>query len=125
VVGECALKSDVSKMKGTRCVIGSLGKRKVVGRLFGSAPRAWRRARQAAAYNMAAPTGVVAVAQALSDEGDDTRGGPSWAQSKNGPEDLMGHHGEVGRDGILRWQARKMKKKTGKNLRASTEHGPN
>jgi hypothetical protein len=33
-------------------------------------------------------------------EGDDARGGPSglqcWAQSKNGPEDLMGHHGEMG-----------------------------
>jgi hypothetical protein len=48
-------------------------------------------------------------------EGDDARGGPSgpqcWAQSKNGPEDLMGHHGEVGQDGLLRWQAGKMKKK--------------
>jgi hypothetical protein len=111
VAGECALKSTVSKMKGTRCGIGSLGKRKVVRRLFDSAPHAWRRARQAAAYGVAAPAGAVAAAWALSDEGDDARGGPSWAQSKNGPEDLMGHHGEVGRDGLLRWQARKMKKK--------------
>jgi hypothetical protein len=38
-------------------------------------------------------------------EEDDAEGGPSWAQSKNGPEDLMGHHGEVGRDGL----GRKMK----------------
>jgi hypothetical protein len=38
---------------------------------------------------------------------------------------MMGHHGEVGRDGLLRWQVEKMKKKTGKNLWASTEHGPN
>jgi hypothetical protein len=48
-------------------------------------------------------------------EGDDAGGGPSgpqcWAQSKNGPKDLMGHHGEVGRDGLLRWQAREMKRK--------------
>jgi hypothetical protein len=29
-------------------------------------------------------------------EEDNVRGGPSWAQSKNGTEDLMGHHGEVG-----------------------------
>jgi hypothetical protein len=70
VVGECALKSPVSKMKGTRCGVGSLGKRKVVGRLFGSAPRAWRVVRQAAAYGAAAWAGAVA-ARALSDEGDD------------------------------------------------------
>jgi hypothetical protein len=38
-------------------------------------------------------------------EEDDAGGGPSRAQSKNGPEDLMGHHGEVGRDGL----GRKMK----------------
>jgi hypothetical protein len=29
-------------------------------------------------------------------EEDDAGGGPSWAQSKNGPKDLMDHHGEVG-----------------------------
>jgi hypothetical protein len=29
-------------------------------------------------------------------EEDDAGGGPSWAQSKNGSEDLIGHHGEVG-----------------------------
>jgi hypothetical protein len=46
VAGECALKSAVSEMKGTRCGVGSLGKRKVVGQLFGLAPRARRRARQ-------------------------------------------------------------------------------
>jgi hypothetical protein len=46
VAGECALKSAVSKMKGTRCGVGLLGKRKVVGQLFGSAPCAQRRARQ-------------------------------------------------------------------------------
>jgi hypothetical protein len=40
-----------------------------------------------------------------------TGSGPSWAQSKNGLEDLMGHHGEVGRDGLLRWQAGKRNKK--------------
>jgi hypothetical protein len=96
VAVECALKSAVSKMKGTRCDVGSLGKRKVVRRLFGSAPHAWRRVRQAVAYGVAAPAGMVAAARALSDEGDDARGGPNWAQSKNGPEDLMGHHREVG-----------------------------
>jgi hypothetical protein len=46
------------------------GKMKVVGRLFGSAPRAWRGKRQAMAYGAAAPAGAVA-ARALSDEGDD------------------------------------------------------
>jgi hypothetical protein len=57
VAGECALKSAVSKMKGTWCGVGSLGKRKVVGQLFISAPRARRRARQAAAHGAATPTG--------------------------------------------------------------------
>jgi hypothetical protein len=70
VAGECALKSAVLKMKGTRCGVGSLGKRKVVGRLFGLAPHAWRWARQAAVYGAAASAGAVA-ARALSDEGDD------------------------------------------------------
>jgi hypothetical protein len=41
-------------------------------------------------------------------------------QSKNGPEDLMGHHGEVGWDGL----GRKMKIKP-EIIWASTEHGPN
>jgi hypothetical protein len=53
-------------------------------------------------------------------EEDDAGGGPSWAQSKNGPEDLMGHHGEVGRDGL----GQKMKIKP-EIIWASTEHGPN
>jgi hypothetical protein len=38
-------------------------------------------------------------------EEDGKGSGPSgpqcWSQSKNGPEDLMGHHGQVGRDGLL------------------------
>jgi hypothetical protein len=48
-------------------------------------------------------------------EEDGKGSGPSgpqcWSQSKNGPEDLMGHHGQVGWDGLLRWQTRKMKRK--------------
>jgi hypothetical protein len=39
-------------------------------------------------------------------EEDDKGFGPSgprcWDQMKNGPEDLMGHDGQVGRDGLLR-----------------------
>jgi hypothetical protein len=53
-------------------------------------------------------------------EEDDAGGGPSWAQSNNGPEDLMGHHGEVGRDGL----GGKMKIKP-EIIWASTEHRPN
>jgi hypothetical protein len=74
VAGECALKSAVLKMKGTRCSVGSLGKRKVVGQLFGSAPRASRRAQQAAAHGAATPTGRVTAARA--EEEDDSR---RWA----------------------------------------------
>jgi hypothetical protein len=83
VAGECALKSAVSKMKGTRCGIGSLGKRKVVGQLFGSAPRALRRARQAAAHGAATPTGRVAAARV--EEEDDSRrwAGPEWPSGPN------------------------------------------
>jgi hypothetical protein len=36
----------------------------VAGQLFGSAPRAWRRARQAAAHGAATPAGRVVAAQA-------------------------------------------------------------
>jgi hypothetical protein len=36
VAGECALKSVVLKTKGTRCSVGSLGKRKVAGWHFAS-----------------------------------------------------------------------------------------
>jgi hypothetical protein len=53
-------------------------------------------------------------------EEDDTGGGPSWAQRKNGLEDLMGHHGEVGRDGL----GQKMKIKP-EIIWASMEHGLN
>jgi hypothetical protein len=53
-------------------------------------------------------------------EEDDAGGGPSLAQSKKGLDDLMGHHGEVGRDGL----GRKMKIKPEIKW-ASTEHGPN
>jgi hypothetical protein len=83
VVGECTLKSAVLKMKGTRCCVGSLGKRKVVGQLFGSAPRAWRRARQVAAHGAATPTGWVAAARA--EEEDDSRmwAGPGWTGGPN------------------------------------------
>jgi hypothetical protein len=36
------------------------------------------------------------------DDKDSILSGPQcWAQSKNGSEDLMGHHGEVGRDELL------------------------
>jgi hypothetical protein len=83
VAGECALKSVVSKMKRTRCGVGSLGNGKVAGQLFGSAPRARRRARQAAAHGAAVPTGQVAVAQA--EEEDDSRrwAGPEWSGGPN------------------------------------------
>jgi hypothetical protein len=53
-------------------------------------------------------------------EEDDAGGGPSFAQSKNGPKDMMGNHGEVGRDGL----GQKMKIKP-EIIWASTEHGPN
>jgi hypothetical protein len=83
VAGECALKSAISKMKGTRCGIGSLGKRKVVGQLFGSAPHARRTAWQAAAHSAATPTGRVAAARA--EEEDDSRrwAGPGWPGGLN------------------------------------------
>jgi hypothetical protein len=45
------------------------------------------------------------------DKGSRLSGPRCWAQSKNGSEDLMGHYGEVGRDGLLRWQSKKMKGK--------------
>jgi hypothetical protein len=90
VAGECALKSAVSKMKGTRCGVSSLGKSKVVGQLFGSAPRTWRRARQVVAHGAATPTGRVVAAWA--EEEDDSRrwaglgwlGGPNatWASAE-------------------------------------------
>jgi hypothetical protein len=53
-------------------------------------------------------------------EEDDAEGGTSWAQSKNRSEDLMGYHGEVGRDGL----GRKMEIKP-EIIWASTEHRPN
>jgi hypothetical protein len=83
VAGECALKSAVSKMKGTRCGVDLLGKRMVVGQLFVSAPRARRRARQAAAHDAATPIGQVAAAQA--EEEDDSRrwAGPEWPGGPN------------------------------------------
>jgi hypothetical protein len=83
VAGECALNSAVSKMKGTRCGIGSLGKRKVVRQLFRSAPRARRRARQAAAHGAATPIGRVAATRA--EEEDDSRrwAGPEWPGGPN------------------------------------------
>jgi hypothetical protein len=43
-------------------------------------------------------------------------------KKKNGPEDLMGHHGEVGR--AIAMAGRKTEKKTRNNIWASTEHGP-
>jgi hypothetical protein len=49
VAGECALKSAVSKMKGKRCGIGSLGKRKVVRRRFASSSPERRRANDSSA----------------------------------------------------------------------------
>jgi hypothetical protein len=60
-----------------------LGKRKVVGQLFVSAPRARRRAQQAAAHGAATPTGQVAAARA--EEEDDSRrwAGPEWSGGLN------------------------------------------
>jgi hypothetical protein len=104
VAGECALKSTVSKMKGTRCSVSSLGKRKVVGHLFGSAPHAWRRARQVVVHGAATPTGQVAAARASEGrrrcrrwaklgpkqkqagrlDGPPRRGGPRWANAMAG-----------------------------------------
>jgi hypothetical protein len=78
VAGECALKSAVLKMKGTRCGIGSLGKRKVVGQLFGSAPHVRRRARQAVAHGAATLTGWVAAARAEEEDGSRRWAGPGW-----------------------------------------------
>jgi hypothetical protein len=46
------------------------------------------------------------------DKGSRLSGPRCWAQSTNGPEDLMGHCGEVGRDGLLRWQAKNKKGKS-------------
>jgi hypothetical protein len=46
------------------------------------------------------------------DKGSRLSGPRCWAQSTNGPEDLMGHYGEVGRDGLLRWQAKNKKGKS-------------
>jgi hypothetical protein len=43
-------------------------------------------------------------------------------KKKNGPEDLLGHHGEVGR--AIAMAGRKTEKKTGNNIWASMEHGP-
>jgi hypothetical protein len=45
------------------------------------------------------------------DKGSRLSGPRCWVQSKNRPKDLMGHHGGVGRDGLLQWQAEKMKGK--------------
>jgi hypothetical protein len=87
---------EVSRLEddGTRCGIGSLGKRKVVGQLFGLAPRAWRRAQQAAVHSVAVPTGWVAAARV--EEEDDSRrwakpecpGGPNatWASTERKQE---------------------------------------
>jgi hypothetical protein len=44
-------------------------------------------------------------------------------KKKNGSEDLMDHHGEVGR--AIAMAGRKTEKKTRNNIWASTEHGPN
>jgi hypothetical protein len=52
-----------------------------VGQLFSSAPHAWRRARQAAAHDAAAPVGRVAAAQACG------RGRPKrWAKRAGSTE---------------------------------------
>jgi hypothetical protein len=98
VAGECALKLAISKMKGTRCDVGSLGKRKVVEQLFGSAPRAWRRARQAATHSAATPTGRVAAVR---------------VRKKMTPEGGLGRSGRVDRMPLGPAQRENQKKRDG------------
>jgi hypothetical protein len=95
VAGECALKSAVSKMKGTRCGVGSLGKRNVVGQLFGSAPHARRRVRRMTQQRR--PGGWQRVGQ----------------RKKMTPEGERGQSGRVGRMPLGRTRRENKKKRDG------------
>jgi hypothetical protein len=57
VACECILKSAISKMKGTRCGIGSLGKRKVAGWCFASSSSERGRAGDGGAWRDGARSG--------------------------------------------------------------------